>query len=166
MFRAADAVEGKVHAVAVNGFLDVLHQFPDFHGVHEERGETAEVGLNGDIEKVRRHALDLFRHGAHVLGPFGDFDAQGVLHNHGVGERMAVGAEGADAFREGLIHDQVALLSEVFHAAVDMAALQNSFRNRLAVNGEMEVHRLFEGHMYGTERKLERAACRIWEIHD
>ena len=49
---SADAVEGEVHAVAVDGFLDVLHEFPDFHGVHEEGGVSAKMSLDGDVEEV------------------------------------------------------------------------------------------------------------------
>lgn len=56
---------------------------------------------------------------------------------------MAVGTQGTDTFREGLIHDQIALLGKVFHAAVDVTALKDGLCDCFAVNGEVKIDRFF-----------------------
>ena len=106
---AADAVGGQVHAVAVHGLLHVLHHLAHFHDVHEQRLEADDVGLDGGVEQVRGHALDLFGQHAQVAGTDGDLHAQHVFHGHAVGEAVAVGAQGADALGQGDVLDEVAL---------------------------------------------------------
>ena len=79
----------------------------------------------------------------------------GVLDNHGIGEGVAVGTQGTDTFREGLIHDQIALLGKVFHAAVDVTALKDGLCDCFAVNGEVKIDWFFQGYMNGAKGKFE-----------
>ena len=152
---AADAVGRQVHAVAVDGLLDVLHHLPHFHDVHEQGFIADDMRLDGRVEKMRGHPLDLLGHDAQIAGARRDDDAQHVLHGHAVGEGMAVGTERADAFGQRGVLDEVTLAGQRFHAAVHMPGGELHLADDLAVHGQMEVDGLLQRHMHRAERHLE-----------
>ena len=146
--HAADTVRGQVHAVAVDGLLHVLHVLAHFHDVQEQGLEAHVVRENGDVEQVRGHALGFLRQHAQVLGAGRRGHAERVFDRHAVGQRVAVGAERADALGQRRVLEEVALRRHAFHAAMDVPGGDLHLADRFAVDVEI-----------GMQTGSSRATC-------
>ena len=80
-----------------------------------------------------------------------------LLDGHGIGLRMAVRAQRADAFGEHDILENVALGGQVLDAAMDVSGMDVDVGDGFALHVDAEIHRLFEGHMQRPDRNREIA---------
>ena len=99
--EAADAEVAGHHALAGDGLEDAENLFALAEAV-EEDGERADVhGVRAEPDQVRLDAGELVEQDAEILGAFGNFEAEQLLHREAVGEVVGHRAEIVDAVGEG-----------------------------------------------------------------
>ena len=103
-----------------------------------------DVAGDAEPQEVRVQPLQLRGDDADILAALRHLNAVDVLHAHGVGQCMGVGADTADALDQNKSLDGVALGGELLYAAVVIADKDLRVLDDLALGIELCVYRLLK----------------------
>ena len=148
---AADGDHAVVHPVSgdslkgVHGLLTVV---PD---LHEHAVVADDVAGNAQPEQVGVDALQLLDDHPDILPSFGHLGAHDVLHAHGIGQCVGMGADAAHPLHQNQRLDEVALLRQALNAPVIVAHKDLCIGDSLSVHRQTGVDRLLQCRMVGAD---------------
>ena len=111
-----------------------------------------EVERDAEPEIMGMKTFQLRDDDADVLAALRDFESRDLFEREGIGERMGMRADAADAFDHDERLDEVFLGREFFDAAMVVADKDFRIGDRLAVRVETGVDRFFERGMVRPDR--------------
>ena len=110
--------------------------------------------VTGDAQP-QQVGVDAFQLGdddADILTTLGHLHAGDILHAHGIGHGMGVGADAADTFHQNIGLDEVAFLGQLFDAAVVVTDEHLGISDHFAVYRKTGMDRLFQRRMVRSDR--------------
>ena len=149
--RAADSDHGVVDTVAGHLLQQVHHQLTLIPDVHEHAVMADDVAGDAQPQEVGVQPLQLGGDDADILASLGHLHAVDVLHAHGVGKGVGVGADAADPLHQDQGLDGVALRGQLLNAPVVVAHENLGILDHFPLGIELGVDRLFQGRMVGAD---------------
>ena len=160
LLHAAHLVDGMDDPAAgglIEHIEDLLSQPP---ALHVETFESHGVAQQAEPQQMAVHTAHLHPDGAQIFRPVRHLDIHDLLYGQTVSKAVSAAADPADSLRDIGVLFEISFIYQLLQPSVDESDARDHTDHRLILQHQIQMHRLREHRMLGTER-YNTSLCHI-----